>query len=208
MRHVAGGIDMDQHADEGNHEQHDDGELIDLQREIDAEGAGDHPGEIVADVGNLIGAQLKELANELGHGEKGKRDGADGDGVDRRLRPALAEKAVDRRTGERQRENDPEMAEYRHQNLSRFTRSTLRDSRLRRSMITIARPTAASAAATTITKKTKTNPSNWLYARANATNARLTALSISSTDMKTVMTLRLKTNATTPKPNRMALSTR
>jgi hypothetical protein len=45
-------------------------------------------------------------------------------------------------------------------------------------------------------------------ARLKATNARFTALSISSMDMKIVMMLRLKMNATTPRPNRTALSTR
>src|ERR1019366_9363641 len=72
----------------------------------------------------------------------------------------------------------------------------------------IARPTAASAAATTMTKKTNTCPCNWPSALLNVTNARLTALSISSMDMKMVMMLRLKTNPTTPNPNKTALSTR
>jgi hypothetical protein len=36
----------------------------------------------------------------------------------------------------------------------------------------------------------------------------LTALSISSMDMKMVIMLRLKTNATTPSPNKTALNTR
>src|SRR5258708_3171692 len=72
----------------------------------------------------------------------------------------------------------------------------------------MARPTAASAAATTITKKTNTCPCNWPSARLKVTNARLTALSISSMDMKMVMILRLNINATTPSPNRTALSTK
>src|SRR2546429_7111474 len=53
----------------------------------------------------------------------------------------------------------------------------------------IARPTAASAAATAITKNTKiwpATPSDW----ASATNVRFTALSISSTHMKMTMALR------------------
>src|SRR5260370_26049018 len=56
----------------------------------------------------------------------------------------------------------------------------------------IPRPTAASAAATTITNSTKTCPSNLPSAWLNATNARFTAFSISSMDMKIVMMLRLK----------------
>src|SRR4051794_26694086 len=53
----------------------------------------------------------------------------------------------------------------------------------------IARPTAASAAATVMTKNTNTWPAT-SYACANATKVRLTALSISSTHMNTMMALR------------------
>src|SRR5579863_2734218 len=74
--------------------------------------------------------------------------------------------------------------------------------------IIIARPTAASAAATTITKKTNTWPCSCPRDRLKDTKARLTALSISSMDIKTVRMLRLKINAITPNPNRPALSTR
>ena len=45
-------------------------------------------------------------------------------------------------------------------------------------------------------------------ARANATKARFTALSISSIPMKIVMMFRLNTTATAPSPNKMALRTR
>ena len=40
VRHVAGRIDVDQHADEGNHQQHHHGKLVHLQREIHAERPG------------------------------------------------------------------------------------------------------------------------------------------------------------------------
>src|SRR5579862_1776735 len=69
-------------------------------------------------------------------------------------------------------------------------------------------PTAASAAATTITKKTNTWPCSCPYARPNATNARFTALSISSMDMNTVMMFRRTRKPTTPSPKRIALSAR
>src|SRR5438105_13868249 len=61
----------------------------------------------------------------------------------------------------------------------------------------IARPTAASAAATVITKNTNTCPAT-PYTCANATNARFTALSISSTHMKTMIALRRVSTPTTP----------
>src|SRR5580693_6005200 len=80
----------------------------------------------------------------------------------------------------------------------------LRVWRTRKSAMMMARPTAASAAATTITKKTKIWPETWCHMCANATNVRLTALSISSIDMKMVITLRLIRNAAMPMENRMA----
>src|SRR3954471_14438220 len=61
----------------------------------------------------------------------------------------------------------------------------------------MARPTAASAAATVMTKKTKTCPAT-PYVWANATKDRLTALSISSTHMKMMIALRRVSTPTTP----------
>src|SRR5690606_25003823 len=71
--------------------------------------------------------------------------------------------------------------------------------------ITIARPTAASAAATAITKNTKTWPSMPTL-REIATNARFTAFSISSMHMNRMIALRRNTTPATPRPNRIALS--
>src|SRR5512142_299584 len=67
----------------------------------------------------------------------------------------------------------------------------------------IASPTAASAAATVITKNTNTWPAA-PYACANATNVRFTALSMSSTHMKTMMALRRISTPNTPIVNRTA----
>src|SRR5215510_5566018 len=67
----------------------------------------------------------------------------------------------------------------------------------------IAKPTAASAAATVMTKKTNTCPAA-PYACANATNVRFTALSISSTHMNTMIALRRINTPTTPITKRTA----
>src|SRR4051812_17861685 len=67
----------------------------------------------------------------------------------------------------------------------------------------MARPTAASAAATVMTKNTKTCPAT-PYCCANATNVRFTALSISSTHMKMMIALRRVSTPTTPIVNRIA----
>src|ERR1700704_746139 len=67
----------------------------------------------------------------------------------------------------------------------------------------MASPTAASAAATAITKNTNTwppTPRLW----ASATNVRLTALSISSTHMKITMALRRNSTPATPSVNSTA----
>src|ERR1044072_9678203 len=67
----------------------------------------------------------------------------------------------------------------------------------------IASPTAASAAATVITKKTKTCPPT-PYDCAKATNVRLTALSMSSTHMNTMIALRRIRTPNTPIVNSTA----
>src|SRR5690349_16740302 len=67
----------------------------------------------------------------------------------------------------------------------------------------IANPTAASAAATVMTKNTNTCPAT-PYCWANATNVRFTALSISSTHMNTMMTLRRINTPNTPITNNTA----
>src|SRR4029077_17149807 len=167
---------VNQGADKGDGEQHDDGELVHLQREIDFEYSGGHPREISPYPWNLVCRELEKFADCLHDGEKSERNRADREGIHRRLRPVFSEQAVDGRTGQRQRENNPEMVEHRHQNLSRSTFSTFNDRRLCAMVMTIARPTAASAAARTITKNTNISPSSWLCARANATKARFTAL--------------------------------
>src|SRR5258708_4225148 len=83
----------------------------------------------------------------------------------------------------------------------RLKASTSRVSRFRWMAITMASPTAASAAATTITKKTRTCPSKVPKAWLKATNARFTAFSMSSMHMKTVMTLRRRKTPRAPIAN-------
>src|SRR6266487_1405355 len=67
----------------------------------------------------------------------------------------------------------------------------------------MASPTAASAAATAITKKTNTCPPTPRRC-ARATNVRFTALSISSTHMKITIALRRSSTPATPSVNRTA----
>src|SRR6478609_5845417 len=68
----------------------------------------------------------------------------------------------------------------------------------------IASPTAASAAATVMTKNTNTCPAA-PYTCAKATKERFTALSMSSTHMKMMIALRRVSTPTTPIVNSTAL---
>src|SRR3954466_11302998 len=82
-----------------------------------------------------------------------------------------------------------------------FSRLTV--CRCRKIAMMIARPTAASAAATVMTKITNTWPA-MPYTLLNATNVRFTALSMSSTHMKMMIALRRVSTPTTPIVNRIA----
>src|SRR6202040_1932825 len=99
--------------------------------------------------------KLHEFADGFERGEKRKSRRADGYRVNDRVRPLGAEKSIDRRAKQRQRGNDPEIVQYGHQSLSKLTSSTFSVLRLRVIMMMMPRPTAASAAATTITNRTK-----------------------------------------------------
>src|SRR5262245_39126925 len=72
----------------------------------------------------------------------------------------------------------------------------------------MASPTAASAAATAMTKKTITWPSIEPRLRAKATKLRLTAFRRSSMDMKITIRLRRVSTPTVPIANTTALSPR
>ena len=72
----------------------------------------------------------------------------------------------------------------------------------------IASPIATSAAATTRVKNTITWPPMSSSARANVTNVRLAALSISSTHMNITSTLRRSSSPTAPMVNSNAPTTR
>ena len=74
--------------------------------------------------------------------------------------------------------------------------------------MTIASPTAASAAATVMTKKTMICPSAVPSARPKATNVRLTAFSMISIESRIVIRLRRTNTPAAPIANRIADSTR
>src|SRR6185369_2239267 len=117
------------------------------------------------------------------------------------------EQPIQQKPGEGQQRDQPEMEILVH-SFIRSMRSTARVARARNTAIMMASPTAASAAATIITKKTKIWPFTWCHWWAKVTNERFTALSISSIDMNMVIRLRLIKNPTIPRQNNTALSSR
>src|SRR5438067_443437 len=118
-----------------------------------------------------------------------------------------SEQPIDGGPDQRQQRNQPEVEVHVH-SFSRFTSSTFNVSRVRKIEMMIASPTAASAAATTITKNTNTCPLSRCQCAANATKDRFTPFSINSIEMKIVMMLRLIRNPATPHEKSMALRIR
>src|SRR6266849_9080416 len=93
-------------------------------------------------------------------------------------------------------------------NFKTLESSTSNDSRLRKMLMMIPKPTAASAAATVITMKTNNCPETSREKLEKATKVRFTALSISSMHMNIEITLRLIITPTTPIVNSTADSAR
>ena len=123
VRHVAGRINVHEQAYERHHQQHYDRQMVHLQREIHLERARRHPVEIILEKRNLPRGQQREFANRFQHRQKRQRNRSNPHGIYNRLGPILAQQAVQRSPCQRQRENDPKMFEYWHQNFRRFTRS-------------------------------------------------------------------------------------
>ena len=112
--HVADGIEMDEPADAGHHEQHDQRELIDLQSEIRAQAPSLDPGEVRPQPGNLIGAEAGELATHFEARQKREAGTPQSHGIDGAARPTRAKNAVGGRAQQGQQWNDPEVLEYQH----------------------------------------------------------------------------------------------
>src|SRR5882762_7526911 len=68
--HVAGGVDVDQPADSGDYEEHDHGEVVNLEVEAGAEISGDDPGEVLLDPGDIFWSKLREFADGFKRGQE------------------------------------------------------------------------------------------------------------------------------------------
>src|SRR5712671_2176772 len=91
VSHVAGGVDVDQPADPGDYEEHDHGEVVDLEVEAGAEISGDDPSEVLMDPGDIFWSKLREFADRFKCGQEREAGGTDGDRVDELVRPLSAE---------------------------------------------------------------------------------------------------------------------
>src|SRR5205823_11651365 len=114
------------------------------------------------------------------------------------------ETGVHQKAAQRQRRDQREHPYH----FSTVNASGFRDSRCLKSAMTIARPTAASAAATVITKKTMICPSADPIARPKATNVRFTALSMISIERRIVIRFRRTKTPAVPIEKRIAERTR
>src|SRR5581483_6014965 len=185
--HVADGVDVDQEADAGHDERHDGRQRVEAERDVGVERSGDDP---------LVDAVVeRRTLRQRVQPERRRDDDAERRGDDARTddlhgagrAPPEEDVEQDAERGER---DDPAEQRRLDYHLSVASSSAFVVSRFRNIARMIASPTAASAAATVITKKTITCPSREPRLRASATNVRLTAFSISSIAMKMMMTFR------------------
>src|SRR5215469_7838880 len=125
-----------------------------------------------------------------------------------RLRQPASQESIDKEPEEGQQRYQRQYEQRFVHSFIRSIRSTASVARARKMAMMMASPTAASAAATTMTKNTKIWPFTRCHWCAKVTNERFTPLSMSSIDMKTVIRLRLIRNPITPRLNRAALKSR
>src|SRR5207302_9653879 len=204
--HVADAEDVNEGADAGDDQNHHRRQLSELQRQGNLQIAHRKPLPIAKHQrGRWV--ELRQLEHGERRGRERQHERADACDRDRALRARCSERqrAVHHEARERQRRHHPEQRERergkRYHPLSRlmFCRSTVWRCRYTARMI--ASPTAASAAATAMTKNTKIWPATPSCC-AKATNARLAAFSISSTHMKMTIALRRSSTPSTPTANR------
>src|ERR1700722_15998270 len=167
--HVAERVDVDEEADSGDDEKHDGGKLVEDECEIDLERADGEPvkgkrfrgrkGEgsdrsaigATRSGGNDAGSKVVENDCE------GNERREDADERDETTRQTGAQESVEQEAQERKQRNQPKMCGLVH-SFIRSMRSTANVERTRKTAMMMARPTAASAAATIMTKKTKIWP--------------------------------------------------
>src|SRR6202167_1012941 len=122
VRHVSSGINVHEQTHKCDHQQHHDRQVVHLQRKVHLERPRRHPVEIILEKRKLSRRQQRKFSDGLQHAKKSQRNGANSNRIYNRLGAIFAQQAIQCSPGQRQRENDPKMFEYWHQNFRRFTR--------------------------------------------------------------------------------------
>ncbi len=154
--HVADGVDVHHQRDEGHHQHHHRGERIDEEADFEVDPAHRHPGVHRA----VERMSRQHVAEHQYRGNERHRDAGDGDDVRAGTADPAPEQPGDECAEERRQRNDEikRLHVHPHQPFRRSRSSTLMVLRLRNSTTRMARPMAASAAATVRMKNTNTWP--------------------------------------------------
>jgi hypothetical protein len=154
LAHVADRIDVDQEADAGHDQHHDRRQRIHLQPGRDLQIAGRDPAEEIELEQALVRRHPQERQEDPARDREGGAHDARTHERDDALPQATAQQAVHQEAGQRQCRHEPDDGQHQPFRTLKSEMSTL--SRRRNMATTIASPTAASAAATVIVKKTMT----------------------------------------------------
>ncbi len=162
LGHVADGVKMNEEADAGDHAQHDQGQVIDSERAIDGEASGLDPGpRCDRDLQQIVRPHEEP---EIAEDERWRRRKEECDRSDTGARQAPAQRAVQQKSSEGKQRQKPEQA-CGHREGSRLRLILHQVDAVHVERLACAEdgdddgePTAASAAATTITKNTKICP--------------------------------------------------
>ncbi len=148
---------MDEETHAGDDEKHDQRKLIEHEAEIDVQRTDVDPTHRAGfDVGQgtCWYANPEDAPSCIHHHAERSERGKQRHGGHQPLWHPRAEDSVQQKPGKGQQRNQPDIEGSVH-SFIRSIRSTARVARARKTAIMMARPTAASAAATIMTKKTK-----------------------------------------------------
>ncbi len=108
VRHVADGVDVDEEADAGDDAEHDEGEVVDGEGEVDVEAGDRDPwaADNVDDLGCAGSLHGRPEPCDDGGGDGGEEQG---DGGDEGARQLAADGSVDEEAGEGKQRDQPEI---------------------------------------------------------------------------------------------------
>ncbi len=110
--HVAHRVEVDERADPGHDQGHDDREGIELEGEVGADAAGGEPAVDHVDVRLAVGGDRRVLDRRGGRQDGGQEGGADADDADEAFAGALSEKAVQQKPDEGDQRDENQVVEH------------------------------------------------------------------------------------------------